>query len=872
MQIVNKNQKTTAAIVIALFLMSSVGASMLLADAHYPAWPCVTHAFVQAMPDTTSVGQSVYVYMWIDYVFPGATQYNTYRWHNYNLTITDPNGIVTTKIFDYITDTTSNQGYSFTPSVVGTYKLDFNFPGQAYEQYDHSSTAANINDTYLPSSATSYLTVTQDAIPSLPETYPLPTEYWTRPIYAENTIWYSVSSNWLGVGAPGYGGNAGGLYTGSTFFKLPTDSVGPMTSHIMWTKALQEGGVVGGDNYVGRQGNTWFDGSAYQQRFVNPIIVDGKVVYNGQSGYLASRYHTYVVDLRTGEVLLDDPTAYTFSFAYIPDFENGNQHGVADVFLSTANFAQVYDLHLVNKWNATGVPSGYAVMGPMGEFIKYILNATTISEWNSTKMWTTTGNSPIYPSATASQAATNNTCDYYGVQLTYQGNNFTSVGTPSVVGAIFGDMLVARNGSTPTTGASAFIGTTPIFTQYTYFAVNLNASKGTIGNVMWIKNMMPAVDKTGSNATVLVLGIDPVNHVFVEGFRETNQFIGYSMLTGEKIWGPTAGQNPMDYYGSQSSGTVSNSFAFGNMYVSQYDGIVYAYDTATGNLKWTYGNGGEGNSTQSGSQVPGRYPTFVSAFGRNGVVYTITSEHTIESPIYKGAMSRALNASTGEEIWKLNSYVCEFSTNSYAIADGYAVWFNSADSNIYSVGQGASQTTVSAPQAGIDLGHSLIISGSVYDVSAGSKEDEQSARFPSGLPVASDASMTDWMGYVYQQKPLPTNFTGVSVSLDVVDSNGNYRNIGTTTTDSTGAYNYQWTPDIEGKYTVIATFQGTNGYWPSHAVTAFAVDPVTATTPAPTPIAVQSTADLYFVPAIAGLFIALVIAIALIVLVLRKKQ
>ena len=382
--------------------------------------------------------------------------------------------------------------------------------------------------------------------------------------------------------------------------------------------------------------------------------------------------------------------------------------------------------------------------------------------------------------------------------------------------------------------------------------------------------MLPAVDKTGSNATVLVLGIDRVNHVFVEGFRETNQFKGYSMLTGEELWGPTAGQNPLDYYGSQSSGTVSNSFAFGNMYVSQYDGIVYCYDTATGDLKWTYGNGGEGNSTQSGSQVPGRYPTFVSAFGNNGVVYTITSEHTIETPIYKGAMSRALNATTGEEIWKLDSYVNEFSTNSYGIADGYAVWLNSLDNSIYSVGRGPSQTTVSAPQAGIDLGNSLIISGNVFDVSAGSKQDEQIARFPSGLPIASDASMTDWMGYVYQQKPLPTNFLGVTVDISVVDANGNFRSIGTATTDAKGNYNLVWKPDISGNYQVVASFAGTNGYWPSSDTTAFTVmeaHPTAAPTASPAP----SAADMYLLPGIVGIIVAIVVCFVITILVLRKR-
>jgi hypothetical protein len=130
--------------------------------------------------------------------------------------------------------------------------------------------------------------------------------------------------------------------------------------------------------------------------------------------------------------------------------------------------------------------------------------------------------------------------------------------------------------------------------------------------------------------------------------------------------------------------------------------------------------------------------------------------------------------------------------------------------------------------------------------------------------------MTDWMAYVYQQKPLPTNFKGVDVTIDVIDANGNYRNVGTTTTDASGSYSFQYTPDIEGKYTVIATFHGTNGYWPSYAETSFAVDPA-LTTPAPTQATKDSLADQYFIPAIAGLFIALIVVIVLVLLVLRKR-
>ena len=76
---------------------------------------------------------------------------------------------------------------------------------------------------------------------------------------------------------------------------------------------------------------------------------------------------------------------------------------------------------------------------------------------------------------------------------------------------------------------------------------------------------------------------------------------------------------------------------------------------------------------------------------------------------------------------------------------------------------------------------------------AHSKTSKQHASH-NGVPVSSDASMKDWMGYVYQQQACPTNFTGVEVTINVVDANGNYRTIGTTTTDASGYYSYVMVP------------------------------------------------------------------------------
>ena len=144
-------------------------------------------------------------------------------------------------------------------------------------------------------------------------------------------------------------------------------------------------------------------------------------------------------------------------------------------------------------------------------------------------------------------------------------------------------------------------------------------------------------------------------------------------------------------------------------------------------------------------------------------------------------------------------------------------------------------------------------------------------RFPDGVAAISEESQSAWMEYVYMQQPKPMNATGVTVTLSVMDANGNLRTIGTTTSDVNGFYSYQWKPDIDGKYTVYASFDGSNSYWPSQATTAFAVDPA-APTPTQLPIAEKSIADQYFVPAIAGLFVAIiVIGVVLALLMLRKK-
>lgn len=117
------------------------------------------------------------------------------------------------------------------------------------------------------------------------------------------------------------------------------------------------------------------------------------------------------------------------------------------------------------------------------------------------------------------------------------------------------------------------------------------------------------------------------------------------------------------------------------------------------------------------------------------------------------------------------------------------------------------------------------------------------------------------------QKPKPTNGTGVPVSIDVVDANGNYRNIGNTTSDSSGMFSLTWTPDIDGTYYVIATFAGSESYYPSFAESSFAVNAAAPTT-SPYPVTTLPPTEMYF----AASTVAIIIAIAIATVLIIKKR
>lgn len=876
-------KKAFATLFVTVLLLSTAVAliSIPTASAHTPAWQIPTYAFVNVSPSPAGVGQQCLLVVWLDKIPDGALVTNNIRFHNYKCVITAPDGTTQTVTWDTVTDTTSSAYTAFTPTQTGTYSFNFSFPGQAYKTgtagVDYSATSAYINDTYLASSASTTLTVQEEQVSSGTFT-PLPTEYWTRPIEGENANWYAIGSNYLYP--------MGAAYSFGSVRYQP-DGTGPNSAHVMWSKSITLGGIVGGNNayeepnspstQTGITGTAFYTGLSYETKFNNPIIISGRIYYglphsnNGAGG-------GYVcLDVRTGQQIWFQNYTVNPSFGAIVNFDSPNQHGSIAYLIATQTVAGSLNWMMFDpvdgQWvfNITNVPSGTMSYGPSGEPIIYQINlaAKWLALWNFTQVvsngalnaLTSNGYRPV-------GTVLNSTLrDSYSWNTTLPSSISTT--NAGIGWAINDDLLLGysnmrSNFGQPTWGGAAADSSA---VYGTVWAVSLKS--GSKGTLLWSKD----IQVPSGNITLQLGTVDPVNRMFFVSTKETMQWYGYNLDTGSLVWGPVGHTRSFNYYPTIGSGGVAQIgyVAEGKLYVGGYGGEVWCYDTKTGNIDWSYGGGGAGNSTNSGTETSwGLYPTFIAAIC-DGKVYVYSNEHSPNTPLYRDEKVRALNATTGAEIFTLNSWAASggFGDYGFPIADGQITYLNAYDMKVYSLGQGPSQTTVTAPDVAVAVGTPIVIRGTVMDISAGTKQDEPAARFPSGVPAVSDDSQGAWMEYVYMQKAKPTNATGVPVTISVVDSNGNYRTIGTTATDTSGMFTYAWSPDIEGAYIVIATFAGSNSYYGSSAESSFyaVAAPATAT---PAPTAAPSMADQYFIPAVAGLFVALIVGLAVVVLILRK--
>jgi outer membrane protein assembly factor BamB len=812
-----------------------------------------TFVYVVPSPNPAGVGQTVSLVMFNPQLPYQAATTNDIR-YEYSIKITKPDGASETlppqgsgsgiytqtiKNGHFVSDTTGTAYTMYTPDQVGNYTITVTFHELYYRWSDSSSQRNYYGVTLKESTYTINLVVQEEPVqPKTWSTVPLPSEYWARPIEGQNTEWWRIASNWYN--------NARDRNNGGGENRYQPDGTAPNSGHILWTKPVEDGGLVGGGNFS-VQGEVYNAGHQYQTRMDgNTIIMNGKLYYLGPRYWNGEGDVFRAVDLRTGATIWEQNTTGVGapSFGYMWDWDDMNQHGIVNPgFLFTNNFARAYHPLYgdITTLNITGVPSGFELPGPKGEQLRIILNtAGWLAQWNSSRVFTSQSSGMI-------NASTANRYDW-------------NVSIPWVVGrssvtvraAILGDILLGTNGSHPT-GSGSLEYNYP--DTVTFWAVSLKPSS--LGQLLWTKNIQTA-------------GF-PDNHL--QQFRKASEGVfvmmempymranGYSMYTGELLWSakdPIAEYNPFGYYGYPSLINVYiDHIAYGKYFSSGYSGMVFAYDLYNGSLLWRY-------EAPTGMSVF-KYYTLMPGLVADGKIFVGTHEHSADTPLFKGAEVRVLDVNTGEEVWSMYGWAYP---GTFAAADGTLIYWNNYDHQIYAIAKGPSETTIEAPLAAITQGSSLVIRGTVTDVSAGTKQNEQAARFPNGVPAVADKSMSAWMEYVYMQKPLPMDTVGVDVVLSVLDPNGNYYDIGTATSDASGIYSLLWEPPVAGKYTVIARFAGSESYWPSHAETAFGVMDAPQTTPVNVPVVTLPPTEMYFV----GSTIAIIAAIALVGLLLLKKK
>ena len=813
--------------------------SMPLANSA-PVHHKATHAYIGATPNPIGVGQQTLIHVGIT----DELELVQYGWKGLTVTVTKPDNTTAT-LGPFDTDSTGGTGTVYVADQVGTYYFQTNFPAQWFNWSTSTNGGASI---YYEASISEKLAlnVTETQPTKFYDAQPLPTEYWTRPINDQLRDWYQVAGYWLQP-------------TRNEGPYVPNEANAPDSAHILWSKPLTVGGLVG--SAYGTEG--YENGDAYEGLwgYGSPVIMGGIVYYNNDkdSGTANTTHTVSAVDQRTGETLWVkelvsplDNISRTLAFGQIYSWNSYNYQGAFSYLWTTSGSTWNAFDPFTGEWeySMTNVPSGTQVRGANGEILIYTLNANGwMTLWNSTRVVSTDG------SFLRNGQGTTFNCVWSAPRHGgYEWNVTAPKGLPGAINVAFFDNMVVGSNLQARTATANVLGLTG--SPWTFWAVSTKT--GQAGQLMYNKSWLPPAGNLSFTFERASLSDD----VFTVWSKELRGRFGFNLNTGAQIWGPTEPEHYLQTFGLQSN------IAYGTLYSTGYGGHLCAYDLKTGNRLWDL----TVDEPFGGSEVlwSNNWPMALM-FITDGKVYMAQAEHSANQPLPRDGPFMAVNATDGSVVFRIDGAFRQPRWAGQAgIADGIITLFNTYDNQVYSIGKGPTAITVNAPNVGLTTAASVTITGTVTDISAGTKDKTIALRFPSGVAAVSDESMNDWMKHVYMQFERPTNTVGVPVELSVVDSNGNYRSIGTTTSDADGFYSFNWTPDIAGKFTLYASFAGSEGYYASHAVTAFTVDEqAAATTQVPNTVPVDNA--MYFAISTAAIIAAIVIVGVVLVLVLRKR-
>ena len=839
-----KNKSIIATITLILMVtISAMIVAIPFATAQVEPSEKKTFAYIGAVPNPVGVGSDVLLHIGIT----DPLTVTTHKWRGLTVIVEKPDGTTET-LGPFDTDSTGGTGGILTPDQVGTYRLYTHFPAQWYNTTWRGLGYVEIY--YLESdSPVLELIVQQDPVPDYPG-HSLPTEYWTRPIDAQLREWGQVAGSWL---------------TAPENLYAPYND-GPETAHILWAKELEMGGWVGGEIP-----NTMENGDAYEGKFLNPVIINGILYYpnintQNRGSVPIENLETVAVNLHTGEELWSKPlldlngVSQPLSFGQTFYWDGFNNHGTYTYLVTqvgrgvaTMNFHDAY----TGEWSFTieDVPSGTNLFGPKGEIYRYTidLNNGWMTLWNSSRT--------VQPQDTGTTRDGSwgrylDTGDYPRIFPAERGIewNITIPKLPGSTNAVwFEDRVVGSSATNE---------------EFTLWAISLEPGKeGTVlYNTKWTPPAYFAEGRVNlfgfGGGWMLFSQEDRVGTYFI---KETFEHYGFSLETGEYLWGPSEPQYYLDSL--EDTPVQSRAIAYSKLYCLSVSGILYCYDIQTGELLWKYEVTDPYKEILWANTWWGK-PLFVT----DGKIYVGHYEHSSIDPRPRGAPMTCLDANTGDVIWRADGLFRSTRWGGRAvIADSIIATMDTYDQRVYAIGKGPSATTVNAGPKVTTWGSSVVIEGMVTDVSPGTDSAALKLRFPNGVPAIADEYMSDWMLYVYKQFECPMMLNGVTVKLETLDPNNNFYEVGTVTSDASGMYKIMWEPPVPGEYTIISTFQGSDAYYGSYAETAMgvteAVSPAGSIEPEPTEAPLITTE-------IAVIVAAVIVAVALIAgfLIIRKRK
>jgi hypothetical protein len=733
-----------------------------------------TYPYLGVIPNPVGVNQMVLFHVGITRQTPSVE----IGWEGLSIEIKKPNGEIQT-IENIKTDSTGGTGATFTPTMVGTYEAKTIFPKQQGADGVHQDAAE---------SEVVYIEVQADPVPYYPG-HAMPKEYWTRPIDANLREWYRIAGNWRDIGY-----DCDPLYA-------PYNDDAPETAHILWTKPMSIGGLIGGE--VG-EGKSYTIGDAYEGKFPDRLILAGRLYYTvgGSRGVTRSPYpapiETICVDLHTGEEYWRKafPNNATISFATTIWWDGFNHHGgFPYLFISSRGTWDAYDA-FTGDWRFTieNLPSGDTHLDPAtGE--PQILTVDTRN--NQMRLWRTSTYIKSIPGSTGGS---------WGNTIEGQTHDADDWGDRAIEWEV--DIPDDLQGGLDWVLPDRVIGATLSYDEVTLWG--LSTEPGREGDLLFQNTWIPPTSWEEGEVTVSGFGGGWMlrhDNVAVLWIKETREYYGFSLETGEYMWGPTEPQYYLDAV--DDTPTASRAAAYGYFYSLSLGGIVYCYDIQTGETEWTY-------------PIEDYYQEFLFAnnwwgkpvFIADGKIYLGHTEHSPIDPRPRGAPFVCLDAYTGELIFRADNLFRSTRWGGRAIiGDSIMATQDTYDQRIYAVGKGPSALTVAKTGTVAEKGSAYTIEGTVMDVSPGTQDDTMKLRFPYGVPAVSDASQSAWMLYVYKNFERPTDTTGVPIKIEVMTPSGQYQNLGTTTSDAYGNWAFGICPEEAGTYMIIATFEGSEAYY-----------------------------------------------------------